>query len=345
MMNPFAHGPTPREEEAAEAGWTAAEVGAGELVDDDWISTHTRRGRKPSRVRAVGRKAVPRTLQRGGLSRDQMRRIAQRTGYPYTEAWSGHNKGAMKAVWGVLCHHTGTSWNAQGDYPTLKVVRDGRAGLENALSQYGLGKSGRIYLFTEKVAWHAGKGEYKGLTDGNGYLIGIEAESDGGNGHWTPEQMDAYPKLVASILAEINSDDTYTTRHGSWALPRGRKTDFAGWPGGTDAFWPKVYHWLGVYKGSPAPPPPPPPGPPAPVGEPWRGYPQLKRGATGDAVRKLQEFMTRQFAGYNKYAPNGIFGPATEAGMKEFQSRVGLGADGVVGPNTNRKLYENGYRA
>jgi hypothetical protein len=339
MTQPFEH-----DDDPVARGWSAAEVDPSELVDDEWIARNTRKGRKPSRVKAAGRKITPKKLQRGGLSRDQMRRICQRAGLQYTEAWSGHNKGSQKAVWGALCHHTGTPWSAPGDYPTLRVVRDGRAGLANALSQFGLGKSGRVYLITEKVAWHAGAGEYKGLKDGNGYLVGIEAESDGGAGHWTPEQVVAYPKLVASILVEINHNDEYTTRHGSWALPRGRKTDFAGWPGGTEAFWREVYRWQAIFKGAPVPPPAPSPAPAPAPGEPWRTYPQLRRGATGAAVTHLQRFMTTKFGAYNKYTPNGTFGPATEAGMKEFQQRVGLGADGIVGPMTNKKLYEHGYR-
>lgn len=175
-----------------------------------------------------------------GVTRDQLRRIAHRTGYPVVEAWSGHNKGQMGTVKGALVHHTGSSWAAKGDYPTLKVVRDGRPGLENSLCAFGLGKSGTIYLISEKLSWHAGNGEWNGLTNGNGQLLGIEAESDGV--HWTPEEIDAYPRLVASILYEIGMDDRYTTRHASFALPRGRKVDTSGLD--MDAFWNKVYFYL-----------------------------------------------------------------------------------------------------
>lgn len=185
-----------------------------------------------------------RTLISGGLSRDAMRRIVARTGYPGIESWSGHNKGNMRGVRGVLAHHTGTAWSAKGDYPTLRVVRDGRSGLVNSLSSFGLGKSGSIYLINTQVSWHAGTGNLNGITDGNGYLVGIEAESDGWAGHWTPEQVDCYPRLVASILIEIRENRRYTGRHQDYALPRGRKTDFAGWPGGIDAFWRQVDHYL-----------------------------------------------------------------------------------------------------
>ncbi len=55
--------------------------------------------------------------------------------------------------------------------------------------------------------------------------------------------------------------------------------------------------------------------------------------------------MVSKFGAYNKYTPNGTFGPATHAGVAEFQRRVGLGPDGIVGPMTNKRLFEHGYRA
>ena len=95
-----------------------------------------------------------------------------------------------------------------------------------------------------KLSWHAGAGEYNGLRDGNGYLAGIEAESDGGAGHWTSQQVDCYPRLVAAILVEVGRGEEYTTRHRRCALPRGRKSDFAGWPGGPPTFWARVREYL-----------------------------------------------------------------------------------------------------
>ena len=222
-------------------GWSASDVDPSEYVDDDWIAANTTPGRRPRRPRS---RAGQRRRRRAGLDRELMRRSAARTGYPYSESWSSHNKGAMRGVWGVLCHHTGTPWDVPGDYPSLRVVRDGRPGLVNSLSAFGLGRSGTIYLISDKTSWHAGAGEYNGLRDGNGYLAGIEAESDGGAGHWTSQQVDCYPRLVAAILVEIGRGEEYTTRHASFALPRGRKTDFAGWPGGPPTFWAKVREYL-----------------------------------------------------------------------------------------------------
>jgi hypothetical protein len=230
-----------------DAGWSAADLDPAELVTDEWIRANTRAGRAPSPVRHLAARATqllnPRTpmrLSRQGLTRDQLRRCAARTGYPYVEAWSGHNKGSMRGVWGAMVHHTGTPWSTPGDYPTLRVVRDGRPGLENSLCAFGLGRSGTIYLISEKLSWHAGAGNWNGMTDGNGYTVGIEAESDGKN--WTPEERDAYPRLVASILIEIDQDDRYTTRHASYAQPAGRKVDASGLD--MDLFWRQVYGYL-----------------------------------------------------------------------------------------------------
>jgi peptidoglycan hydrolase-like protein with peptidoglycan-binding domain len=56
--------------------------------------------------------------------------------------------------------------------------------------------------------------------------------------------------------------------------------------------------------------------------------------------------MVRMFPAYNRYTPNGIYGPATAAGLKEFQGRSGVsGGDGRnVGPQTKQALWKAGFR-
>ena len=62
------------------------------------------------------------------------------------------------------------------------------------------------------------------------------------------------------------------------------------------------------------------------------GQPTISPGATGEAVRRLQRALRR--------TPNlglvvdGVFGPATETAVKEFQQGAGLVVDGIVGPQT-----------
>jgi hypothetical protein len=85
--------------------------------------------------------------------------------------------------------------------------------------------------------------------------------------------------------------------------------------------------------------------PPAPVAD-WNSIPALVYGNTGQAVLHFQQFMVRMFPAYNRYTPNAIYGPATTAGLKEFQRRSGVsGGDGRnVGPQTKQALWKAGYR-
>jgi peptidoglycan hydrolase-like protein with peptidoglycan-binding domain len=62
------------------------------------------------------------------------------------------------------------------------------------------------------------------------------------------------------------------------------------------------------------------------------GQPTISLGATGDAVRQLQRALRR--TPNLGIAVDGVFGPATETAVKEFQQGAGLVADGIVGPLT-----------
>ncbi len=53
--------PSEIEEMLVDEGWRAADVDPSELVDDEWIARNTRKGRKPSKVKAAGRKLIPGT--------------------------------------------------------------------------------------------------------------------------------------------------------------------------------------------------------------------------------------------------------------------------------------------
>jgi peptidoglycan hydrolase-like protein with peptidoglycan-binding domain len=55
----------------------------------------------------------------------------------------------------------------------------------------------------------------------------------------------------------------------------------------------------------------------------------------GEDVRKVQEALVK--ANIN-VTVDGIFGPATEKAVKEFQQQKGLTVDGAVGPATRIEL-------
>jgi peptidoglycan hydrolase-like protein with peptidoglycan-binding domain len=62
------------------------------------------------------------------------------------------------------------------------------------------------------------------------------------------------------------------------------------------------------------------------------GQPTISAGATGEAVRRLQRALRR--TPNLGLAVDGVFGPATEAAVKDFQQGAGLVVDGIVGPQT-----------
>lgn len=63
--------------------------------------------------------------------------------------------------------------------------------------------------------------------------------------------------------------------------------------------------------------------------------PVLQRGSKGDAVKTLQQLLNKSGV---KCATDGDFGPKTEAAVKEFQTKVGLEATGVVNHKTWAKV-------
>ncbi|MGO1050751.1 peptidoglycan recognition protein family protein [Crossiella sp. CA198] len=157
--------------------------------------------------------------------------------------WRTRGHGHIRAVRGVLVHHTGT--DAGGVYPSLRVVRDGRTGLAGPLAQLGLGRDGTWYVIAAGLAYHAGKGVAPDIpTDaGNNYLIGVEAESTG-RGDWTAAQRESYPRGVAAILRHARLGADRCIAHKEYARPVGRKVDPHGWPGDMNGFRATVAAWL-----------------------------------------------------------------------------------------------------
>lgn len=62
----------------------------------------------------------------------------------------------------------------------------------------------------------------------------------------------------------------------------------------------------------------------------------LKNGSRGSNVRLLQEHLASM--GYYDFEIDGMFGPATQAAVLEFQVQNALNADGIVGPRTFKLL-------
>jgi peptidoglycan hydrolase-like protein with peptidoglycan-binding domain len=60
--------------------------------------------------------------------------------------------------------------------------------------------------------------------------------------------------------------------------------------------------------------------------------PTIRRGSTGNPVRRAQKRLT--LGGYDTNGVDGIFGADTEAAVRRFQGDRGLMVDGIVGPRT-----------
>lgn len=155
--------------------------------------------------------------------------IARETGYPVVEVdgWKDRGHGAFADHVGVVVlHHTAgpEPEDSSSNFPSLNVVTHGRSDLEGPLAHYGIGYDGAIYVIAAGVAWHAGSGGWNGFS-GNETAIGIEAE-DSGDGDWTPEQLDAYPRLVARICWFLGISEAGVCGHQEWAPDR--KIDPAG---------------------------------------------------------------------------------------------------------------------
>ena len=74
----------------------------------------------------------------------------------------------------------------------------------------------------------------------------------------------------------------------------------------------------------------------------WPGY-SLEQGSTGQKVRQMQEQLNVIAGAYPaipKITVDGIYGPATEAAVKKFQSVFGLPQTGVTDYSTWYKISE-----
>jgi len=64
--------------------------------------------------------------------------------------------------------------------------------------------------------------------------------------------------------------------------------------------------------------------------------PTLRRGSTGNPVRRAQKRLT--LSGYDAGGVDGIFRAKTESAVKRFQRDQGLTEDGIVGPTTWERI-------
>jgi hypothetical protein len=246
---------------------------------------------------------LPATLLNAGL------KVAQQPG------WQDRGHGDVGTIRGVMIHHTAGPGPQHGNMPSLGVITDGRPDLSGPLANLGLGRDGTFYVVAAGRAYHAGPGNWQGITSGNSSFIGIEAENQGTNvDPWPEIQLDALRRGVATILAAIGANANMCCGHKEYALPLGRKID-------PSFDMPAFRDQVAAIMGGTAPAPALIPAMDA------GNRPTLRRGSRGPLVVEIQ--------GKLNIAPaDGDFGPATEAAVREFQRNHALAPDGIFGPRS-----------
>lgn len=234
--------------------------------------------------------------------------------------WENRGRGNVGRIFGVICHHT--VGPARGNMPSLRVLRDGRTGLPGPLAQLGLARDGTYFVIAAGRANHAGKGEFRGIRNGNSNFIGIEAENTGLNSDpYPPVQLDAYHRGVAAILKHIRQGPDFCGAHREYTK---RKID--------PLFDMNEFRSIvATFMNGTAPAPVliPPVEPPTLTGG-APGRPTLRRGMIGALTRVVQSKVG--------VAVDGNFGAKTEAAVRAFQRNHDLVPDGIVGPKTWSEL-------
>lgn len=247
---------------------------------------------------------LPEVLEDAGL------KVAEQPG------WRTRGRGDVGTIRGVMCHHT--DGPLTGIMPSLGIVTNGRSDLQGPLAQLCLGRDGTFFVVAAGRANHAGVGNWQGITSGNSSFIGIEAENTGHTtgqkaDPWPTVQMDAYRRGVAAVLKKIGANAIMCCGHKEYALPVGRKPD------PTFDMGDFRLQVAAIMAGTA----PLPTAVPAVDAE---GRPTLRRGARGDLVKQIQTKL--------HIDADGIFDPAIEAALRQFQRDNGLVPDGIVGPRT-----------
>jgi hypothetical protein len=165
---------------------------------------------------------------------------------------------------GGVAHHTAGPAGG-GDMPSLPTLVNGRSDLSGPLCNFGLGRSGHVYVVACGRANHAGLGGWKGLS-GNSSVIGIEPENNGSQ-PWPTAQMDAYYRLAAACSVMGKFSAGYWSMHYEWA-PR-RKIDPHHIAGAHFRLCTSIH--IAAHQLKPAYPPPAPGPGPAPTPTPLTG--------------------------------------------------------------------------
>jgi hypothetical protein len=147
----------------------------------------------------------------------------------FADGWANRGRPYSFKPRAIICHHT-ASGSQTGNFGSENVVTYGRSDLPGPLCQFLLGRDGTVKIIANGYSNHAGYGgPAAGIPAnmGNTYAWGIEAENNGVGEPWSKEQLNAYYRLCAALLARMNTKDvSRVIGHKEWSPSR--KIDPAG---------------------------------------------------------------------------------------------------------------------
>ena len=272
--------------------------------------------------------------------------VVRAAGLEVTEVpgWLEHGRGPFAGLETIVCHHTaGPSAAADPrDFPSFGIVRNGRPGLQGPLSNLGLGRSGRVYVFAAGKANHAGRVTLAKYA--NAYAIGIEAENNGTGETWPTVQRTAYARLCAALVDAAASGDLVPGKrfpltpddvraHREVCDPPGRKIDPAGII--MNPFREAVRRSLVDLRASRDAPRPKPAGPAFRLG---RVLEERSPRMRGDDVRAVQRRLMALGFKLPEWGADGVFGDEAGDAVAAAQAHFKLKRDRQVGPKTTRAL-------
>lgn len=229
--------------------------------------------------------------------------------------------GAGMKPTGVTIHHWGVTGQKHDNVVNYLCRKGGNT------SAHAVVSAGRVTQIVpyDKAAWHAGSSK------GNGTTIGIECRPEMSAGDWQ-----TLVEYCADLEEQFGSLDYY--RHSDWKA--------TACPG---KYGPKLDDLVKAVNAEharrkKAPAKKPSTSTSAPSTS-TSSVKILQRSTKYDAtVQRWQEWLNAMFPSYSDLDEDGYFGPATEKVTKEFQRRVGLDDDGIVGKDTTAEAKKLGWK-
>ncbi|WP_405676929.1 peptidoglycan-binding protein [Streptomyces sp. NBC_01511] len=261
-----------------------------------------------------------------------------------TDGWRMRNRnhvGPWGPVHGVMIHHTVTKGTAN----SIRICRDGYAGLPGPLCHGVIAKDGRVHLVGYGRTNHAGSGDDDVLraviaekklpaddeanTDGNRHFYGFECVNLGdGKDPWPAAQLEAVEMAAAAVSRVHRWGPLSTIGHLEW---QPGKIDPRGFS--MDSMRARISERLGDGPGKPTPP----------VRPPFPGRAAFGPGKSSPGVELLgRQLVKRGFGKHYRVGPSPQWGEADRLNVRDFQrahAQLRSDADGYPGPLTWHLLF------